>query len=370
MTLRVALCITELEVGGAERTLVELAKRLDSRRFQPVVYSLGRRPSGNGQTLADELDRAGIETHHLGAASVLALPGTLRRMTDLLRAKRPDVVQTFLFHANVLGSWAARRAGVARVATGIRVAERRLAWHRWVARRTAGWADRHVCVSQAVADFTAKVTRLDPQSLLVIPNGVDAARFDGVVAADLTQLGLPAGRRAFSCIGRLDVQKGVDWLIGLLPSIFAAQNSHDLLIVGSGPQEQALGRQAAKLGVAKRIHFAGLRTDIPAILAAIDLLVLPSRWEGMPNILLESMASGKPVVATDVEGVAELLGAENAGQIVPVDRPQAFSQQLLKLLADRQLAGDLGERNAARIRTHFSIEAMVAAYERLFESLG
>jgi starch synthase (maltosyl-transferring) len=369
MTLRVALCITELEIGGAERTLVELAKRLDRRRFQPVVYSLGRRPSGNGSALADELDRAGIETHHLGAASVRDLPGTLRRLTDLLRATRPDVLQSFLFHANLLGPWAARRAGVPRVATGIRVAERQRAWHRWVARRTAGWADRHVCVSQAVADFTANVTKIDPESLLVIPNGVDAARFDGVAPTDLTQLGLPAGRRAFACIGRLEVQKGIDWLVDRLPGVFVAQSSHDLLIVGSGPQEHALRRRAARLRVAERVHFAGQRSDIPAILAAVDVVALPSRWEGMPNILLESMASGKPVVATDVEGVSELLGAENAGQIVPLGQPQAFSGKLLTLLADRQLAADFGERNALRIRTHFSIETMVAAYERLFESL-
>ncbi len=290
-------------------------------------------------------------------------------MTDLLRTNRPDILQAFLFHANVLGPWAARCAGVARVLTGIRVAERQRSWHRWIARRTAHWANRHVCVSQSVADFTARVTGLDPQSLLVIPNGVDVGRFEQVAPIDLASLGLPAGRRAFACVGRLDVQKGVDWLIDRMPGVFAAQQSHDLLVVGTGPQQRSLLRRAAKLGIAERVHFAGLRSDVPAILAAIDVLVLPSRWEGMPNIVLETMASGKPVVASDVEGVAELIGPENAEQIVPGGNPQAFSQQLLKMLENPPLAAALGERNARRVRAHFPIEKMVAAYEQLFESL-
>ncbi len=368
MALRIAFCITGLQIGGAERTLVELASRLDRQRFQAVVYSLGPRPAGNGPSLADELDRAGIETHHLGAKSVWALPATLRRLTDLLKDYQPDVLQTFLFHANVLGSWAARRAGVPRVVTGIRVAEPR-AWHRWVARQTAHWADRHVCVSQSVADFTVQVTGLDPQSLLVIPNGVDVSRFAQAVPVDLSLLGVPAGRSAFACVGRLDAQKGIDWLLDLLPGVFAGRQTHDLLLVGAGPEEPALRAEAARLGIVDRVHFAGLRADIPAILAAIDALVLPSRWEGMPNVLLQAMATGKPVLATDVEGVAELLGPAGADQMVPRSDPQAFSGKLLALLGEPSLRAQLGGQNAHRIAEQFTIERMVTAYERLYETL-
>jgi glycosyltransferase involved in cell wall biosynthesis len=368
MTLRVALCITELEAGGAERMLVELARRLDRARFTPAVYVLGPRPHGDEQTLADELDWAGVETHFLGASSVWALPGTVRRLTALFRASRPDVLQSFLFHANVVGPWAARRAGVPRVLTGIRVAERHSAWHRQVARRTAHWAARHVCVSQSVADFTSDVTRIDRQSLTVIPNGVDVSRFAGAAPLDLAGLGLPAGRRAFALVGRLERQKGADWLFDLLPGVFAAQASHDLLVVGSGPERRALESQAHRLGIASRVHFTGPRADIPGLLAAVNGLVLPSRWEGMPNVVLEAMASGKPVVATNVEGVAELLGPENAGQIVPAGDAQAFCEALVNLLGQPARAAELGRQNSRRIAEHFTLERMVAAYERLFES--
>ena len=307
----------------------------------------------------------------MGARSYWSSWGTLRRLTRLLGRQRPDVLQTFLFHANVLGPWAARRAGLdVPIVTGIRVAERQRSWHRWVARRTAHWATRHVCVSQSVADFTARATRIDPQSLMVIPNGVDVSRFEHVPATDSTSLGLAPGRRAIVFVGRLDVQKGIDALLEQLPRVFASQESHDLLLVGSGPEEPNLRRQVEKLGIGGRVHFAGRRSDVPAILAASDVLVLPSRWEGMPNVLLEAMASGKPVVAMAAEGVAEILGAESGAQLVPLGDMQVFMQKLLAVLGDPALRARFGAANRHRVAQHFALEKMVAAYADLYEELA
>jgi glycosyltransferase involved in cell wall biosynthesis len=366
--LRVALCITELEIGGAERALVELAKRLDPSRFRATVYCLARRPTGNQRSLADELERAGIQTHYLGAKTVAAFPRTLRRLSSLLVLDRPDVMQTFLFHANVLGTWAARRAGVRHVLSGIRVAERRT-WHRWLARLTDRWIDRHVCVSQAVADFSATRTGLPPEKLLVIPNGVDLARFQGAKIADLTKFGVSAGRAIFACVGRLEQQKGIDWLLDLMPQVFARHATHDLLVVGDGPQRAALERRTAALGIAHRVHFAGFQQNIPGILAACDCLVLPSRWEGMPNILLEAMAAGRPVLATAAEGVDEILGPEDEVQRVAGDNAQVFLDKLLTMLGQPALRARLGAANTELAEAKFSIGRTVAAYERLYESL-
>ena len=348
--------------------MVELAKRLDPGRFRATVYSLAHRPTSNQRYLADELERAGIQTHHLGARTVAAFPRTLRRLSSLLALNRPDVVQTFLFHANVLGAWAARRAGVRHVLSGIRVAERRT-WHRWLARLTDRWVDRHVCVSQAVADFSAAVTGLAPQKLLVIPNGVDIARFQRAEIADLAEHGVPVGRAVFACVGRLDRQKGIDWLLDLMPQVFARQATHDLLVVGDGPQRAALRRRTAALGIAHRVHFAGFQQNIPGILAACDCLVLPSRWEGMPNILLEAMAAGRPVLATAAEGVDEILGPENEAQRVAGHSTQVFSDKLLTMLSQPTLRARLGAANTQLAEAKFSIERTVAAYERLYESL-
>jgi glycosyltransferase involved in cell wall biosynthesis len=155
-----------------------------------------------------------------------------------------------------------------------------------------------------------------------------------------------------------------------MPSVFSAQPDHDLLLVGAGPERARLEQQAVRLGISPRVHFAGFRADVPEILAASDVLLLPSRWEGMPNVVLEAMAAGKPIVATDVEGVGEALGPAAAQQVVRPGHAEAFAAKLNLILGDAALANALGRENQNRVRELFSIDAMVCAYQKLYASLG
>ncbi len=370
--IRIGLCIPELEPGGAERCLVELATRLDRRQFDPVVYCLGPRPAGNPSSLADRLEQAGLPVVCFAARAARSAPRVLWQLERRLRADRIQLLQTFLFHANLLGAIAARRAGVQRVVSGIRVAEHASRWHLRLARWADSCVDRHVCVSQSVREFSATVGGLPAEKLLVIPNGVDVSRFATAVACPREQMQLGPGRRALLCVGRLEQQKGVDWLLSLLPTVLRQAPRHDLVVVGDGPQRGALERQAqASAELAGRVHFLGYRDDVPALLAAADLLLLPSRWEGMPNVVLEAMAAGKPVVARAVEGVAELLGPQADSQVARCqgDDAQVFSEKLLALLNDPGLACELGVQNQRRAREQFSFEAMATAYALLYRSL-
>ena len=193
--IRIGFCITELEPGGAERCLVELVERLDRARFQPVVYCLAPRPTGNADLLARRLDATGAAVHYFGARGLSGLPWIARRLAKQIKQDSPQVVQCMLFHANVLGAWAAHRAGVRHIVTGIRVAERRHDWHLRLARWADRWVERHVCVSQSVRDFSESVGLLPAGKLVVIPNGVDLKRFDGTSPCKLESLGLVPGRR-------------------------------------------------------------------------------------------------------------------------------------------------------------------------------
>ncbi len=287
-----------------------------------------------------------------------------------MQADSPQIVQSFLFHANVVAPWAARRAGVPHVVTGIRVAERRKRWHLRLARWADGWVDRHVCVSESVRAFSAGAGGLPNDKLLVIPNGVDLKRFATARSAPPSDLGIPSGRRLLAFVGRLDRQKGLDWLLRLLPRMLDGLPDYDLLVVGAGPRRVALAELAAQVGLVDRVRFVGYRGDIPKILAASELLLLPSRWEGMPNVVLEAMAAGKPVVATEVEGVVEALGPAGSRQIVRPDHGEAFAAKVRVILQDAALAAELGQANRARVEEHFSITAMVESYERLYESLA
>ena len=146
-------------------------------------------------------------------------------------------------------------------------------------------------MSQAVADFSAARLGLPAEKLVVIPNGIDLDKYPARQPADLRAFGIAAGRRAVTFVGRLEPQKGVEWLIETAPLWLAKLPDCDLLLVGEGPLRASLEAAARAAGIADRVHFAGWRADVPEILAASDLLVLPSVWEGMPNVVLEAMAS-------------------------------------------------------------------------------
>jgi len=367
--IRIALCITDLEVGGAERCLTELAARLDRARFEPVVYCLAPQPGDAERSCLGPLREAGVSVHCLGGRSRWQLFWIVLRLARLLRRHRAQLVQTMLFHANVVGTMAARLARVPKVVAGLRVAERGADWHvRWESRLRER-VDRHVCVSRDVADFGRFAMRIPEEKLVVIPNGVELARFPAPEPAKLTSLGIWAGRRVVTFVGRLERQKGVRWLIESAPEWLERLPNHDLLLVGQGPLKPELERLTEKLGIPGRVHFAGWRPDVPEILAASELLVLPSEWEGMPNVVLEAMASRLPVVASDVEGIRELLGEGAKLQTVRFGDDRALAERLLRLLSDPHLAAELGAANRERAEQQFGIDRMVAAYENLWESL-
>jgi glycosyltransferase involved in cell wall biosynthesis len=364
----VALCITDLDMGGAEQAMVDLATRLEWIHFEPIIYCLGPRPQVEEASCVPALEDAGLEVQFLDAQSAWQFQPTVRRLEALFRKQRPALVQSFLFHANLVSRLAARRAGVARVVAGVRVAERRR-WHLWADRLTSSLVDRYVCVSDAVARHSARRGGLAHDKLVVIPNGIDVTKYTDVLPVDLQMLGATAGRRLVTYIGRLDGQKGVHWLIKTAPRWLSRLPDCDLLIVGKGPQQARLEASCQRLGIAARVHFVGWRPDIAEILATSHLLVLPSRWEGMPNVVLQAMASRLPVVASDAEGVRELLGPEADAQVVRYGDSQAFAEKVVKILCDQSVAADLGSKNRLRAESEFTLERVVAAYQSLWTSL-
>jgi glycosyltransferase involved in cell wall biosynthesis len=367
--IRVALCITDLDIGGAERCLTTIAVRLDRSRFEPVVYCLGPRPSRADASCVPILEASGVEVHFLDARGAWQFPFVVHRLKRLLAAQNPHILQTFLFHANFVGRIAGRWAGVKTVLAGIRVAEHAAQWHLWLNRLTQHWVDRYVCVSRAVAAFSVVHTGLPREKLVVIPNGIDLAKYPAEQPADLREFGIAAGRRAITFVGRLELQKGVDCLIASAPEWLANVPDCDLLLVGEGRLRPSLEAACKKAGIADRVHFAGWRSNVPAILAACDLLVLPSAWEGMPNVVLEAMASRRPVVASDVEGVRELLGPNAPGQTISYGDTQAMSAAITAFLRSPELSKASGLENRRRAEEHFPVAAMVRAYEDLWESL-
>jgi glycosyltransferase involved in cell wall biosynthesis len=366
--IQVALVITELEVGGAERCLVQVACGLDRERFAPVVYSLAARPPDSRSSLVRQLEDAGIPVRFVGVRAAWQLGTAVKRLRSMLAEQQPHVVQTFLFHANVVGTLAMRGLPAPRLVHGMRVADP--SWFRQaVERRSTARADKVVCVSRSVSEFCATRLCVPAEKLVVIPNGIDAEAYVGLPPADLRQFGLPPGRRAIVFVGRLHPQKGLDWFLSFAPQMFEQLPDHDLLMVGNGPERGRLEAIVRSKGLGGRVHWAGWSPHVAEILLASDLLVLPSRWEGMPNVLLEGMAAGLPLVSTRAHGVEELLGPLADRQCADFGDVEAFLSRLRQLAADRQAAAELGRKNRERVERFFSRQAMLQAYEQVYASL-
>ncbi len=366
---RIALVITELEVGGAERCLVELACGLPRERFAAIVYVLAPRPLQPRDQLATRLEQSRLEVHYLGFRHRWRLPAAVRALRARLRRQRPHVVQSMLFHANVVSCLAVGRRKPAALSLGLRVADP-TRWRQIAEGRLSRRADRVVCVSQSVADHAATHLGVPASRLTVIANGVNVQACLACDPADLTTWGVPPGRRVVTCVSRLARQKGVDVLLRAAPAILAGLPDHNLLIVGSGPEKPALDDLASQLGIAHRLHFTGWQPHVPAILRASDMLVLASRWEGMPNVMLEAMACRLPVVSTMAEGVGQILGPLADAQTVPRNSPEMLSAKVLNVLREPGLAAHLGTANWQRVADHFSVERMVEAYAQLFDALS
>lgn len=357
--IRIAFCITDLDIGGAERMFVELVTRLDRRRWEPRVFSL----SGPG-ALVERFHASDIPVTCFGAKSVRNL-GVIRRLAVELKQFRPTLMQSFLFHANIVGRLAALWARIPHVVCGIRVAERRSRMPLWLDRLTQRFVDHNVCVSRAVADFSIHNCGLLATKVSVIPNGVDAQRFATATAMDRAELGLTSAPLVLF-VGRLDPQKAPFVLLQAFERLVARHADWQLLFVGEGPLRSSVTEWVTEHRLNSSIHFAGWRPDVAELLKAADLLVLPSLWEGMPNIVLESMASGLPVVVSRVEGTEELVRDGETGLLVTPGSVEELEHQIEKVLLDRKFSTSLSNSSQQTVFKGFTLEAMVENYEQLY----
>ncbi|MBM4077194.1 MAG: glycosyltransferase family 4 protein, partial [Planctomycetes bacterium] len=236
-------------------------------------------------------------------------------------------------------------------------------------RWTNGLVDHNVCVSRGVAEFAITETGLRPNKVSVIPNGVDFQRFSQAVPANLTQWGIPEGSPVLTTIGRLEHQKGIDILLQAIEIVHEQKPDCHFLIVGDGPDRQKLESQAGRTKASSIVHFVGPQNDIPGILAASTGFVLPSRWEGMSNALLEAMAAGIPVIATEVEGSVDLIESGTSGILVPSENPRALSGAILELLAHPDHGNDLSLESQVFASKHFTVNSISESYSALYKSL-
>ena len=353
---RIGLVTTELGVGGAEKCVTRLALGLQARGHSVTVFSLVAAPEANRSQLVHQLTTAGIEIDFLDAGSKTDFLRVGRSLKNGILSRQINIVQSFLYHANVVSAWALKGTAVRRFAS-LRVTHESFV-RRLIHRSSLQNAEKTVCVSEGVASFAKSDLRIALQKLAVISNGVDIPQTQS--PADLSNFGIPASCQLTLAAGRLTQQKGFDWLLNEASDYLQALPTARLVIVGDGEDRNKIESLAETHPNSNRIHILPWQANFNDLLARADVFLLPSRWEGMPNALMEAMASGCPVVANNVEGVAELLGESADRQLAR--NGHEFSQKVADILQNAG-ADNLGSDNRRRMEKGFSYERMIERWE-------
>jgi glycosyltransferase involved in cell wall biosynthesis len=358
---RIAFCITDLDPGGAERALVQLVIRLDRRRFTSHVICLSR-PGELVQTLLT----ADLPVTCLNACRRWDVT-VAWRLYRQLRKLRPELLQTFLFHANLAGRVAGWLARVPHVISGIRVAERRRNAYLLLDRLTEWMVEKHVCVSEAVREHSRVAGRLSGTKLCVIPNGVDFDRFASAVPLDLRQWNIEPDDQVWLTVGRLDPQKGPWDLLQAVEKLHSTHPRLKLLWAGRGPLQAEMQHWIDSHHLQQTIQLIGWQDNIPGLLKAAHGFVLASHWEGMPNVILEALAAGLPVISTDVEGVAEIIEDDVTGWIVKTG--DDFSHRWDAVLQDSARTENIAAAGQQHVCETFSWDGMARQYMDLYDEL-
>ncbi len=362
---RVAYVIGELEKGGAEYQLYELLRGLDRMRFEPRVCVLAARGYW-----AERIRALGIEVTEL-AGTRSADPSRLRRLRRVLRATRPHVLHTILWSGNCYGRLAAIGLGIPVVIAAERNLIARPPWQVRVERLLDRGTDCYLVNSQSIADRLVRQQGLPGAKMRVVHNGIDLAgvpAFSLDRAAARAALGFEPGRRLVAQVGRLEPQKDYPTFLEAARRVAAELSDVDFLIAGAGALQAELVATTARLGLSGRVRFLGLRHDVPALLAGVDVLALTSRWEGLPNVVLEAMATGAVAVATDVGGCRELIIPGETGYLVPAGEAGAVARATLEVLQTPALAGRLAVAARRRVENEFAVGAMVAKTSAVYEA--
>lgn len=367
---KIVYLINGLGAGGAEMMLYRLLERIDRNSLRPEVVIL-LKLSG---PLQGKIESLGIKVHSVGVSSKYDL-GAVLRLYRILKDLKPDILQTQLFAADILGRLLGKILKIPVVITSIRNIYYGGFSRYLLFRLTDSCADRTTFVSRAALQRFAALRAVDPAKAVLIHNGLNPDLFHRATGRDeklalRRELNLPEEGNLILAVGSLTQQKGYGVFLKALRLLKIDHYEYTALIVGSGPLKKEIKKEAAELGLEDRVILLGRSDRVPELMAAADLLVLSSLWEGLPGVVLEAMASELPVVATAVGGTPELVVEEENGYLVAPGEAEELAAALAKVLnLPEDLRVKLGRKGRKKVEELFSLDKMVTSYEKLYADM-
>jgi glycosyltransferase involved in cell wall biosynthesis len=350
--------------GGAQEHVFNLISRIDRKRYDVSVLALS---SGPG---VRRLERTGVSVCVLDEMTDAE---AIDAVAAHLAAVNADVVHNHMYRAEVIGTqaaWALAAAGRRRplVVGTVHSSRVRSDEDRDLIRRLTPRMDHLIAVSRAIVRKLEDEGRVGAPISLIY-NGVDLARYDEpqVCCTLQSEYSIPDGAPIVGVVARLEPEKGHPTLLDAWPRVLASVPNAHLLIVGEGSQRERLEAQAAALGLLGSATFTGRRDDVPAVTAALDVAVLPSYREAQGLSILEAMALSRPVVASAVGGIPEMIEDGRTGLLVPPRDPDALAAAIVRLLRDHPYADTLGRAGRELVHERFCVELMVRAVESIYD---
>ncbi len=350
--------------GGAETKLLELIDHMDRERFNTTVCSLGM-----GDRLKTRFDEVGIPFISFERRSRMD-PKLIFDVARLIRKQNIDVVMTTLFYADVVGALASAISPNKAVFSWETIsAPEWLLWRRLLPYRFAmRFASKVISVSHATAKWLIDKRGVPENKITVIPYGVNLDEFSPGSNPELREeLGIADDTTIIGVVARLHPQKGHTYLIEAAKAIIPKFNNVKFVFVGDGELRGELEKSVTDAGLDNNFMFLGFRSDVKELLRIFDIFVLPSLYEGLPNVILEAMACSLPVVATAVDGTVELVADEKTGFLVAPKQPMALSEKISALLKDSDKGNAMGKAGRKKVEEEYSLELQVNNFQNLYE---
>lgn len=357
---RLCIAIPSLCIGGTERQALYLVEGLSTDFDVRVLCIREEGPWGERARTYAEVSVIGIQSGWD--------PRAMLRSFAQFRRTRPDIVQTFLFGFDYYVNFAARRAGVPVVVSSRR---ERATWkkprHIWLQRRANALVDGIVANSNAVAEFAAH--QEGAPSYTVIYNAVDSDAPAGPGVDARLDLTVPKACPLIGMVANFSADKDHELFVAMAEGVRARRPDAHFVLIGDGPRRAAIQRLVIHSGLGDAFRFTGRRDALRPYYDAMDVVVLCSRTEGLPNVVLEAMACGRPIVAAAVGGVPELVSDGVTGRLIASRAPADFALAVLDMLRQPENAARIGRQAARYARERFSVAAMTDAYRRLYLQL-
>lgn len=353
--------ITVLEPAGAEKLLVDITRKLDKSKFNLTVAYI----YGPG-TLAKEIRKVKVGVVDLSRKGKLD-PLLLIRLVLLLRRKKIRILHTHLLHASIVGRIAAKLAGITNIITTRHYSyyhkEKSLVSR--IERKTAIFNSDFIAISSDVKKYMRGKEKYRSEKIVVLHNAVDLSLFNSV---DRLGISKPQDDLVVGSIGRLHPSKGYETLLRSMSYVIEKLPTVKLVIIGTGREKNNLEKLSAQLGVFDNVTFLGRKQplEIPGLLKTFNLFVLASNWEGFGLAVVEAMASGLPVVATNVGGLPEIVEDGQTGFLVPSRKPRVLAEKIIHLLQNPDLCLKMGKQGRRRVESLFSLDGMIKELEYLY----